>query len=43
VFLLLRRDHADSYLRLWLFGWVSLTLSSIFELGLISQDGRNFA
>ncbi len=39
LFLLLRRDHADSYLRLWLFGWVSLTLSAIFELGLISQDG----
>ncbi len=39
LFLLLRRDHADSYLRLWLLGWVSLTLSSIFELGLISQDG----
>ena len=25
LFLLLRRDHADSYLRLWLLGWVSLT------------------
>jgi PAS domain S-box-containing protein len=39
LFLLLRRDHADSYLRLWLMGWVGLTVSSIFELALILQDG----
>jgi PAS domain S-box-containing protein len=39
LFLLLRRDHADSYFRLWLAGWVVLTVSSVFELGLIVQQG----
>jgi PAS domain S-box-containing protein len=39
LFLLLRRDHADSYLRLWLLGWVGLTASSVFELALILRDG----
>jgi PAS domain S-box-containing protein len=39
LFLLLRRDHTDSYLRLWLIGWVALTVSSLFELALILQDG----
>ena len=42
LFLLLRRDHPDSYLRLWLLGWVSLTVSSIIELALILQDGPEF-
>jgi PAS domain S-box-containing protein len=40
LFLLLRRDHADGYFRLWLAGWVALTVSSLFELGLIVQQGR---
>src|ERR1700676_5318125 len=39
LFLLLRRDHSDSYFRLWLAGWVALTVSSGFELGLIVQQG----
>lgn len=39
LFLLLRRDHSDAYFRLWLAGWVSLTVSSLFELGLNVQPG----
>jgi PAS domain S-box-containing protein len=42
LFLLLRRDHPDGYLRLWLGGWVALTVSSVFELGLILRDGPEF-
>jgi len=38
LFLLLRRDHPDSYFRLWLCGWIALTLSSCFELGLVLQQ-----
>jgi len=38
LFLLLRRDHPDGYFRLWLAGWVGLTLSSAFEVGLIVQE-----
>ena len=38
LFLLLRRDHPDGYFRLWLTGWVGLTLSSAFEVGLIVQE-----
>jgi len=39
LFLPLRRDHPDGYFRLWLMGWVSLTVSSFFELGLVAQEG----
>jgi len=39
LFLLLWRDHPDGYFRLWLTGWVSLTVSSVFELGLAAQEG----
>ncbi len=39
LFLLLRRDHPDGYFRLWLAGWVGLTVSSVFELGLVAQEG----
>jgi PAS domain S-box-containing protein len=38
LFLLLRRDHPDGYFRLWLMGWISLTISSCFELGLAAQE-----
>jgi PAS domain S-box-containing protein len=38
LFLLLRRDHPDGYFRLWLTGWVGLTLSSAFEVGLIVEE-----
>jgi len=38
LFLLLRRDHPDGYFRLWLMGWISLTISSVFELGLAAQE-----
>jgi PAS domain S-box-containing protein len=38
LFLLLRRDHPDGYFRLWLMGWVSLTVSSFSELGLAAQE-----
>ncbi len=38
LFLLLRRDHPGGYFRLWLTGWVGLTVSSVFELGLIVQE-----
>jgi PAS domain S-box-containing protein len=37
LFLLLRRDHTDVYFRLWVAGWVSLTISSVCELGLIVE------
>jgi PAS domain S-box-containing protein len=35
LFLVLRRDHSSTYFRLWMIGWISLTLSSQLELGLI--------
>jgi two-component system NtrC family sensor kinase len=39
LFFLLRRDYASGNFRLWLAGWVCLTLSSFFEIGtLISED-----
>jgi PAS domain S-box-containing protein len=38
LFLLFRRDHPSSYFRLWLAGWVCLTLSSCCELGLVVQE-----
>jgi len=38
LFLLLRRDHPDGYFRLWLTGWVALTVSSVCELGLAAQE-----
>jgi PAS domain S-box-containing protein len=41
LFLLFRRDHPSGYFRLWLAGWVCLTLSSFFELGLIARDNSN--
>jgi PAS domain S-box-containing protein len=34
LFILFRRDHPASYFRLWLTGWLLLTLSSAAELGL---------
>jgi PAS domain S-box-containing protein len=34
LFILLRRDHPASYFRLWLSGWLLLTLSSVAEIGL---------
>jgi PAS domain S-box-containing protein len=41
LFLLFRKDHPSSYFRLWLGGWVCLTLSSFCELGLIARDSPN--
>jgi PAS domain S-box-containing protein len=38
LFLLFRRDHPSSYFRLWLAGWLCLTLSSLFELSLQVRD-----
>jgi PAS domain S-box-containing protein len=38
LFLLLRRDHPSSHFRLWLGGWLFLTLSCFFELSLILHD-----
>ena len=35
LFFLLRRDHPASYFRLWLTGWTCLTISSLFDLGLV--------
>ena len=34
LFLVLKRDNSSSYFRLWLIGWVFLTVASQFELGL---------
>jgi PAS domain S-box-containing protein len=38
LFALFRRDHPTSYFRLWLTGWLCLTLSSLFELGLVVRE-----
>jgi PAS domain S-box-containing protein len=38
LFLLFRRDHPASYFRLWLAGWLGLTFSALFELGLFVRD-----
>ena len=38
LFFLLRRDHPTSYFRLWLTGWACLTISSLFELGLVLRE-----
>jgi PAS domain S-box-containing protein len=38
LFLLFRRDHPSSYFRLWLAGWLCLTFSALFELGLLARD-----
>jgi PAS domain S-box-containing protein len=38
LFFLFRRDHPSSYFRLWLLGWVCLTLSSLSELGLFLRE-----
>ncbi len=38
LFLLFRRDHPSSYFRLWLAGWVCLTLSSLAELVLVVRE-----
>ena len=35
LLLVLRRDNASAYFRLWLIGWVCLTLSSQLELALV--------
>ena len=39
LFLLLRRDQPGGYFRLWLVGWVGLTVSSFLELGLVLRAG----
>lgn len=38
LFLLLRRDHPANYFRLWLTGWACLTISSLFDLGLVLRE-----
>jgi PAS domain S-box-containing protein len=38
LFLLFRQDHRSSYFRLWVSGWLFLTLSSFFELALILRE-----
>jgi PAS domain S-box-containing protein len=38
LFLLFRRDHPSSYFRLWLAGWLCLTLSSLSELVLVLRE-----
>jgi PAS domain S-box-containing protein len=40
LFLLFRKDHPTSYFRLWLGGWLCLTLSSICELALVLHSNR---
>jgi PAS domain S-box-containing protein len=39
LFLLLRRDQPAGYFRLWLAGWICLTISAFLELGLILRPG----
>jgi two-component system NtrC family sensor kinase len=38
LFFLLRRDHPASFFRSWLTGWTCLTISSLFELGLVLRE-----
>ena len=40
LFLLFRKDHPTGYFRLWLGGWLCLTLSAACELGLVIRDNR---
>ena len=35
LFLVLRRDHSSTYFRLWMVGWICLTLAAQLELGLV--------
>lgn len=38
LFLLLRRDHPDGYFRLWLWGWIALSISACMDLPVILND-----
>ncbi len=38
LFFLLRRDHPSGYFRLWLTGWLFLTVSALCELGLVVRE-----
>jgi two-component system NtrC family sensor kinase len=38
LFFLLRRDNSANFFRLWLVGWLFLTISAQFELGLIARQ-----
>jgi PAS domain S-box-containing protein len=38
LFSVFRRDHPASYFRLWLAGWLCLTISSLSELGLLLRE-----
>ena len=38
LFLLLRRDHPEGYLKLWVAGWIGLTVSTGLELALAAQE-----
>ena len=38
LFFLFRRDHPASYFRLWMKGWACLTVSSLFEAGLVLRE-----
>jgi PAS domain S-box-containing protein len=38
LFFLLRRDHPASYFRLWLRGWLLLTISASFEVALVLRE-----
>ena len=40
LFLLFRKDHPTSYFRLWLGGWLCLTVSALLELGLVVRDSE---
>ncbi len=40
LFVHLRRDNPASFFRLWLFGWICLTLSSFAELAMFYQPQR---
>jgi two-component system NtrC family sensor kinase len=42
LFLLLRRDQHGNYFRLWLAGWICLTVSAFLELGLILRERPEF-
>jgi two-component system NtrC family sensor kinase len=38
LFLIFQRDHVNRYFRLWVVGWLVLTVSSLCEVAMLSRD-----
>jgi hypothetical protein len=41
LFVLLRRDHPNRYLNVWVLAWSLLTVKALLELAQLSVAGRN--